>query len=271
MSAPSKPRFAERVRRVRATLWRSRALRFLAVVVTVLCVSVQALAWGRAGISAGSAISSLSPSGDGFASYSSVLAAFGRQYVRRDVRLTLEDAFAERHRAEPRRSFVLGETGLRTGGTLWPHASHQRGLSVDVFVPLVDAARAPIQLSHQPWNLWGYCRHFDETGRYAGTRWEAAPRRVPLLGRVSPCPTSSEASLTRIDFDATARLLSAIHRAARAHGLEVRAIILAPEYLPRLFGAAGGRELGPLAAKFVRHPVWVRHDEHLHIEFAAVH
>jgi len=213
-------------------------------------------------------MSSFHPSGEGYETYSTMLTAWGRQYVRREVRLTIQDAFAERHRAEPRRSFVMGETGRRSGEMLWPHASHERGTSVDIFLPLVDADRAPVRLSHEPWNLWGYCQHFDETGRYAGTRWEAAPRRVPILGRVSPCPASTDASLIQIDFDETARLLAAVDRNARAHDLEVRTIILTPEYLPRLFGTAGGRELMSIAAKFVRHPVWIRHDEHVHVEFS---
>jgi penicillin-insensitive murein endopeptidase len=216
-------------------------------------------------------MSSFPPSGTGFVTYSTLLAAFGRQYVRRAVRLTIQDAFAERYQADPRRAFVLGETGLSGGGKLWPHASHAGGMSVDIFLPLMDAERAPIRLSHEPWNLWGYCHHFDDAGRYAGTRWEAKPRRVPMLGEVSPCPARNEASRPiQVDFDETARLLASIARTARLHGLEIRVVIITPEYLSQILGSAVGRELGAFASKFVRRPVWIRHDEHVHIEFSVL-
>lgn len=212
-------------------------------------------------------LSSFSPSGEGFESYSTMLTALGRQYVRREVRLTIQEAFAERHRADGGRLFVLGEAGPGNGGPLWPHASHEGGTSIDIFLPLVDATGAPAALPREPWNLWGYCHHFDEGGRYAGTRWEAARQPIPLLGKVSPCPASAEDSLIQIDFGETARFLAAIERKANAHGLEVGTVIVAPEYLPRLFASKGGRELASLASKFVRRPVWIRHDEHVHIEF----
>jgi len=264
-------RASNRLRHFGASLWRLQAIRRLAVVALLLWGAVHGTAWGRAALSEQSPMSSCSPSGDGFESYSTVLMALGRQYVRREVRLTIQEAFAERHQTDSRSSFVLGETGLRDGGKLWPHASHQRGTSVDIFLPLVDAERAPARLSHEPWNLWGYCRYFDEAGRYAGTRWEAPARVIPVLGRVSPCPVSRASlddGLIQIDFDETARLVAAVDRSARAHGLEVRALILAPEYVSRVLGSKAGRELGPIASKFVRHPVWIRHDEHIHIEFA---
>ena len=269
MSGSSKTWPLERLRRFGDALWGSRAFRRLALAVLICWGGVQSGARGRAVMSENSEMSSFCPSGEGFEGYSTMLAAFGRQYVRREVRLTIQDAFAERHHADPRRSFVLGETGLRDGGKLWPHASHARGTSVDIFLPLVDAERAPVRLSHEPWNLWGYCHYFDTAGRYAGTRWEAAPRLVPFLGRVSPCLTSRDNSLIQIDFDETARLLGAIDRKARRYGLQIRAIIVTPEYLPRLLGSEGGRELGAIESKFVRRPVWIRHDEHVHIEFGS--
>ncbi|MEY4544684.1 MAG: hypothetical protein RL685_879 [Pseudomonadota bacterium] len=265
MSWSPKPSLPAALRRLGRAAWRSRVLWG---VLLALCITVHAVAWGRAWWSADAAMSSFAPSGEGFESYSLLLTAFGRQYLRREARQTVQDAFAERARAEPRRRFVLGEMGWRAGGRLWPHASHRQGLSVDIFLPLLDAQRAPTGLSHQPWNLWGYCQTFDTTGRYAGTRWEAPPRSLPLLGAVSPCFASTEASSVHIDFEEAARLLLAIEHAAHRHRVEIRAIILAPEYLARVSSTPAGRQLGKLADKFVRRPVWIRHDEHLHIELA---
>jgi penicillin-insensitive murein endopeptidase len=63
-----------------------------------------------------------------------------------------------------------------------------------------------------------------------------------------------------------AQLLLEVHRQAGLHGLAVDRIIVAPEYIGRVLSvkAPGIRQLEQL---FMRKPAWVRHDEHLHIDF----
>lgn len=46
-------------------------------------------------------------------------------------------------------------------------------------------------------------------------------------------------------------------------------LIVAPEYVDRVL-AAGRGELAPLSGRFPRQPAWVRHDEHVHVDFRFV-
>jgi penicillin-insensitive murein DD-endopeptidase len=54
---------------------------------------------------------------------------------------------------------------------------------------------------------------------------------------------------------------------AAARGLRIGRVIIAPEYVPLLVATGSGGALGALAARLTRKPVWVRHDEHFHVEF----
>jgi len=183
----------------------------------------------------------LPASGPGFVTYSTVGRALGRQYVHSAVRDTLLDAFAARAGAEPGRVFVMGETGWRHGGRFRPHRTHQNGLSVDIFMPMRDAAGSPAVLDTGSAARFGYCLELDAEGR---------------LGTL------------RIDFEALAALLLELDRAGRLHGLTVAKVIVAPEYVPLVLGTPSGARLGRLETAFLRTPAWVRHDEHLHVDFA---
>ena len=82
-------------------------------------------------------------------------------------------------------------------------------------------------------------------------------------------PVAEGKALPAIDFESVAELLVEIDRQAQAHGLVVDGIIVAPEYVERVLSAkvAGIRQL---SQRFMRTPAWVRHDEHLHIDFCLV-
>jgi len=79
-------------------------------------------------------------SGTGFVTYSTLGNLMGRQFVHSRVRDTLLETFAVLDRSAPDRTFVLGETGLKRGGRIRPHRTHQNGLSVDIFMPVRDGS-----------------------------------------------------------------------------------------------------------------------------------
>jgi penicillin-insensitive murein endopeptidase len=231
-----------------------RTIGFLALVATLALLPV-AMAWlrfvwnsaapsrasGRPGHGHITAAKAMPPSGDGFATYSYLGAALGRQYVHGAVARTLADAFARAAGQKPGRRFQLAETGWRHGGRFRPHRTHQNGLSVDILVPAMDAAGHPQTLSTWPWQLFGYGWEFDAAG---------------------------ESGDLRIDFESLAQLLLALDAAAPPHGLRIELIIVAPEYLPRLLMTPPGHRLEPLRGRFMRHAAWIRHDEHVHVDFA---
>jgi penicillin-insensitive murein endopeptidase len=150
------------------------------------------------------------------------------------------EAYAEVAKAHPELTFVYGETAWPTGGRLYPHRTHQNGLSVDFMMPVRDRTGAPVQMPTWPWQRYGYDLEFDTAGR--------------------------RGELT-IDFQAVAVHLTALEAAARRHGTRISLFILAPEYYERLWATDAGAPLrGRLPALPSR--AWVRHDDHYHIDFA---
>ncbi len=94
-----------------------------------------------------------------------------------------------------------------------------------------------------PWQKFGYGLEFDAEGRGEGLA---------------------------IDFPSLAELLIELSRQGRENRLGIERIIVAPEYVDRVMAAARGAdaaEMAALSGRFLRRPAWVRHDEHVHVDF----
>jgi penicillin-insensitive murein endopeptidase len=180
--------------------------------------------------------------GPGFRTYSRFGSLIGRTAVHEQVREAVLDAYAAFHAEHPETTLLYGETGWPGGGRFRPHVTHQNGLSVDFMTPVLrgDApATLPTGLLHG----FGYGTDFDADGNGIG--------RVDEL---------------RIDFDAIASHLYHLDRAARANGLRIRRVILAPDLQDELSATARGRQYAG-RLRFSRKPSWVRHDDHYHVDF----
>ncbi len=180
------------------------------------------------------------PWGPGYVTYSVLGSAVGRQYVDGRVRDTLLASFSGRSRAEGGRRFVMGETGWPSGGRFRPHRSHQNGMAVDVFMPVQTRSGEAATLATWPWNKFGYGLEFDERG---------------------------EMGDLRIQFESVAAFLLEVDAQAHQRGLRIGRVIIAPEFVPLLLETPSGHRLGALSDRLTRKPVWVRHDEHFHIDF----
>ena len=183
----------------------------------------------------------LPTSGSNFRAYSRLGAALGRTAVNDRVRDAVVEAYAALARTAPELRFVYGETGWPSGGPFPPHRSHQNGMSVDFMVPVRRLTNGRVaELPTAPWNKFGYGIEFDSTGRWG-----------ELV----------------IDFPAIAAHLEALAAAAPRHGLRIDRVIFAPELETRLRALP----TTPAAVRrlpFLRGQVWVRHDEHYHVDFA---
>lgn len=179
-------------------------------------------------------------SGANFSAYSAVGVAAGRTYVHREVAEIVTASYAAVAAKLPAARFVYGESGWARGGRIRPHRTHQNGLSVDFFVPVVDgqgqAAPLPISVA----NRLGYDLEFDGDGR---------------LGELT------------IDFAAMAEHLYQLDQAARAQGRALALVIVDNGYLPKLLATPRGPYLKQ-HLPFMRGTPWVRHDEHYHVDFA---
>ena len=181
----------------------------------------------------------LPTSGDNFVAYSRVGVAVGRNYVHSSVHAVILDAYKELQQTFPRKKFVYGETGWKHGGRLRPHKTHQNGLSVDFFVPVIDETGKSVTLPTNPLNKFGYAIEFNSEGKY---------HRI------------------KIDFDAMAAHLLALKKAADQRGVKVWRVIFDNDFQKLLYQTSKGKAL-QAQLTFSKKKPWVRHDEHYHVDF----
>lgn len=179
--------------------------------------------------------------GTNFQTYSTVGAAAGRTHVHSRVSTSVLDAYAALASSHPDLQFVYGETGWPRGGRIRPHRTHQNGLSVDFFVPVRDAKGKPVRLPTPAHSGFGYAMEFDEHGR---------------LGDLS------------IDFEALALHLLALDHAARRAGAPMDRVILDAPLRKRVLETKLGAEVSR-RIRFLEGMVWIRHDEHYHVDFSV--
>ena len=182
---------------------------------------------------------SLPLGGSNFLAYSTLGWSLGRAYLHSRVRSAVLDAFALMQEDMPDRVFVYGETGWQNGGPFKPHRTHQNGLSVDIMVP-VQRAGASWPLPGDAFNRFGYGMEFDAQGRSGDIR---------------------------IDFEALGQLLFRLSETAERQGAPIARVIFDPALHAELFATSRGNWLRR-SITFMQHQAWVRHDEHIHIDFS---
>lgn len=183
----------------------------------------------------------LPASGANFSAYSALGTASGRNYVHSKVYAVVIDAYAALKQHFGEKVFVYGETGWKNGGGFRPHKTHQNGLSVDFFVPVVDRAGRSVPLPTNVLDKFGYDIEFDTQGRYKDYS---------------------------IDFEALADHLFALKDAADKRGIKIGRVIFDNELQKLLFRTKQGAELRKAVAFSTKKP-WVRHDEHYHVDFVV--
>jgi penicillin-insensitive murein endopeptidase len=183
----------------------------------------------------------LPASGDNSVAYSSIGVATGRTHVHSAVYEVVVDSFRTVQKRYPEKVFVYGETGWKNGGRFRPHKTHQNGLSVDFFVPVVDATGRSVPLPAGPLNKFGYDIEFTPLGQFENNQ---------------------------IDFEAMAAHLVALQESADKNGIKIGRVIFDNDLQIRLFKTSRGKELQSLL-NFSKKKPWVRHDEHYHVDFAV--
>jgi penicillin-insensitive murein endopeptidase len=181
---------------------------------------------------------SLPLSGKNFTAYSTVGWGLGRAHVHSVVNGILVEAFEALEKSAPDKTFVYGETGWKNGGRFKPHKTHQNGLSVDLMVPVLFGGTS-VPLPGSALNRYGYDIEFNDQGKYE----EYA-----------------------IDFEALGELIYQVHVAAKARGVGIDRVIFEVPLQKRLWGTRRGTYLRQNVT-FSTKQAWVRHDEHIHIDF----
>lgn len=177
--------------------------------------------------------------GNNFIAYGKVPRIAGRTFVHSKVRAVVLDAYRRLETEQPGKVFKYGETGFEKGGRFKPHKTHQNGLSVDFFVPVLDHDGRSAYFPTHLLNKYGYQFEFNEEGKHKDYR---------------------------IDFEALGAHIVSLHQAADQAGIGLWRVLFAPELQPLLYATT----YGPYIRENVTIPdkrSWVRHDEHIHVDF----
>jgi penicillin-insensitive murein endopeptidase len=114
-------------------------------------------------------------------------------------------------------------------------------LSVDFFVPIVDATGRSVPLPTDVSKKFGYGIDFDANAKYKNFT---------------------------IDFETIAEHLYQLDIAAKARGAGIALVIFDPPYLPKLFATKRGEYLKS-NINFMKGNAWIRHDQHYHVDFSV--
>ncbi|MFC3193581.1 penicillin-insensitive murein endopeptidase [Marinicella sediminis] len=181
----------------------------------------------------------LPASGENFVVFSELAWHLGRTHVHHQVAEVVMSSYTELVNTRPGTQYMYAETGWPQGGRFKPHRTHQNGLSVDFMVPVLKDMRSvllPVSIS----NRWGYDLEFNAEGQMGAYR---------------------------IDYAALADHLKTLHQHAVAAGFDIKKVILDPRLQPAVLDTPAGAYLREHIT-FNHQQVWVRHDEHYHVDFA---
>lgn len=212
---------------------------FVALLLSPLAVADESTCYGTASNGRLEGGVKLPSKGPNYVSYSKTAELLGRTYVHSRVKEIIVASYRWLETETPDNVYKYGETGFRDGGPFRPHRTHRNGLSVDLMVPVTNAAGESVYLPTRYFNKLGYSIEFDESGRY---------------------------NEYKIDYESMAVHIVSLHKAALAHGVELRRVIFDPKLQPHLMRTKYGQYLKK-HIRFSKKPSWVRHDEHYHVDF----
>lgn len=183
-------------------------------------------------------------SGDNFSYFDTTSYLNGRAFVHGKLYHTIIDSYKDVQSAFPEHNFVLMECSNKNGGKIWPHRTHQNGLSVDFGMPLYKSN------SHfDSLDLIGpshYFLEFDDDGRWI------------------------ENKKVNINFEIVAKHILTLQKVGKEQGINVKKVIIKTELKDDLFAGKYGKKLqtsGIYVVKRLEPLINRLHDDHYHIDF----
>lgn len=168
----------------------------------------------------------------------------GRAFMNNRVAATLEMSYDSLAKLNPDRNYCYMECSNQHGGKLFPHHTHQNGLSVDFMSPMISNNAACYDLDEL--GAGHYFIDFDDRGTYEDN------------------PEIS------IDFNQIALHLLILQSAAQKNGLLIEKVIFKMELRDELYASPYGPELRKSGIYITRNLTPLingLHDDHYHVDF----
>lgn len=171
----------------------------------------------------------------------------GRAFLNSKVLTTVINGYNELSIQKPERLFKIMECSHEHGGKLWPHRTHQNGLSVDFMMPKLKNNKPYYGLDSIGTNH--YWLTFNDKGQY-----------------------EKDTSIT-IDFELIAQHILILQKEAKKNNLKISKVIIKVEMKNELFRGPFGQQLkesGIYIVKSLTPTINALHDEHYHIDFKEI-
>lgn len=165
-------------------------------------------------------------------------------FVHEKVHRTVLATYAQFESILPHFEFGLMECSNEHGGKIWPHRTHQNGLSVDFMSPILKNGASSTDFNTI--GLPHYLMDFDEHGVY------------------------TEDTSYSIDFNLMARHILELNQQARKNGLKIEKVILKIALKDELYATEYGKKLkasGVYFATNLNELIDSLHDDHYHVDF----
>lgn len=172
----------------------------------------------------------------------------GREYVNSRVYKTVLETYSELAQRYPTRKFIYMECARKNGGRLYPHRTHQNGLSIDFMSPLTDKKGKPKYFNS--YGIFRYALNFDQDGKLKSN------------------------SDIAIEFNIIAEHILLLNENAEKNGLRIKKVIFKIDLKDNLFQTEHGKKLkssGIYLAQNLTPLLNKLHDDHYHIDFETIH
>ncbi|GGH68091.1 penicillin-insensitive murein endopeptidase [Phaeocystidibacter marisrubri] len=168
----------------------------------------------------------------------------GRAFLHNRILATVLETYDSLAVRQPDRQFRVMECSNEHGGELYPHRTHQNGLSVDFMMPLIKNGEPYYELDDL--GKEHYLLHFNNKGEYA------------------------EDTEIAIDFDLVALHLLILDQQAKTHGFRITKVIINTHLKDESFSTPFGQQLQSSNIYVVHrlsHLINALHDDHYHVDF----
>lgn len=167
-----------------------------------------------------------------------------RGFTHEKVLKTVLEAYSSLESLLPDRHFCIMECSHKHGGKLFPHRTHQNGLSIDFMMPKLKDSQPYYGLDDL--GAQHYMLTFDENGTY------------------------SEDPTIQLDFNTIALHILELQSAAKKNGMSIEKVIINTNLKDELFATENGKILKTSGIYVVRNLsplINSVHDDHFHIDF----
>jgi penicillin-insensitive murein endopeptidase len=186
-------------------------------------------------------------SGPNFQYFDTLSYTEGRAFTNGKTRNCLLDAYKQLQTDVPSRTFFVMECSTKRGGKLWPHRTHQNGLSVDFMMPLTKSGQPFVDLDTI--GAKHYFLSFNKSGLWM-----------------------KDQSVS-IDFDLVAQHILELHNAGEKNGLGISKVIINTDLKPEFYATPHGqivKDLEIYVVKSLTPTINALHDDHYHIDFVEL-